>query len=647
MDVNGDASASEADIPDVDDMSSTSPGSASRWDSTANPEPNDEHPAVVPCQNSSTPSHMGASSSVNAPAVLDLRPTTPPRGNLQDWGGESSCQPDKGKGKEIDTVEPTGQCRLISLPPELIDAVLSLLSPIDLAFVSATCRLLYTHATADQIWQAIIQDHVPGIKVTTPYPFESYIELFKAHDPHWFISKHKIWFSDGDLAGRLILTRYDQRRGCIEGYQLVAVSSRRNFQPWLADSQVMIHAFEPKVQLHLDKPIVHLSPVGRADGPSEELASVAGITFIKLRGDPAYTNSNPQGEASSSSLRIPTVYGEDSTERSSLANRFSAETSMETGSSDNAYCKLMLVRPLDHAEVVQRTALRFPYGNIWPPPVIPARHRAVGSGVTVNEVDLLTLVHEKPRTRQELSDQVFRIRKGLHMRIPHRELQGAARHLPIPGAAALANLARTGPAALLSMPAALVSTILPTPLDLNIGERVSTYSTLDPALYTPTEEKPYRGIWVGDYSGHGCEFLLINQPDDPPENRFDPESIQQREGESDEDFAKRKHDETVFRGRLEAIKLTGDPNVPRGEYTFVADDIGEEGFVTVVEHEPFTGTRVVKSKGHIAHTGFIDDQYIESQLLLISHDRLAQYWVGFGHISFFERVDIDKFLVPE
>lgn len=37
---------------------------------------------------------------------------------------------------------------------------------------------------------------------------------------------------------------------------------------------------------------------------------------------------------------------------------------------------------------------------------------------------------------------------------------------------------------------------------------------------------------------------------------------------------------------------------------------------------------------------------MESQLILISHDRLAQYWVGFGHISFFERVDIDRFLKP-
>jgi hypothetical protein len=41
------------------------------------------------------------------------------------------------------------------------------------------------------------------------------------------------------------------------------------------------------------------------------------------------------------------------------------------------------------------------------------------------------------------------------------------------------------------------------------------------------------------------------------------------------------------------------------------------------------------------------DKYIESQLIMISHNRLAQYWVGFGHISFYERVDIESFLSPE
>ena len=40
------------------------------------------------------------------------------------------------------------------------------------------------------------------------------------------------------------------------------------------------------------------------------------------------------------------------------------------------------------------------------------------------------------------------------------------------------------------------------------------------------------------------------------------------------------------------------------------------------------------------------DKYIESQLIMISPDRQAQYWVGFGHISFYERVNIDAFLSP-
>lgn len=38
------------------------------------------------------------------------------------------------------------------------------------------------------------------------------------------------------------------------------------------------------------------------------------------------------------------------------------------------------------------------------------------------------------------------------------------------------------------------------------------------------------------------------------------------------------------------------------------------------------------------------DKYIESQLILISPNKLAQYWVDFGHISFYERVDIDPLL---
>lgn len=161
----------------------------------------------------------------------------------------------------------------------------------------------------------------------------------------------------------------------------------------------------------------------------------------------------------------------------------------------------------------------------------------------------------KPQNRSQISDQTFRIRKWMEM-----------------------------------TPA--VS------LGLHHGEEVYTYATLDPKLYTPTEEKPYRGIWVGDYSGHGCEFLLMHQPDN--EEPFDEASVVQRDDETIEEWEARKKEERIYRGSIEAIKLTGDPNVPRGEYTFVTDDISKSGFIRTAGEKRFSGARVVKSRGHIA-----------------------------------------------
>jgi hypothetical protein len=68
-------------------------------------------------------------------------------------------------------------------------------------------------------------------------------------------------------------------------------------------------------------------------------------------------------------------------------------------------------------------------------------------------------------------------------------------------------------------------------------------------------------------------------------------------------------DDLIYRGRIEAIKLTGDPNIPRGEYTFIAPDIGPNGLVRVATEEMFRGARIVKSVGHIAARGFRDGAY--------------------------------------
>jgi len=112
--------------------------------------------------------------------------------------------------------------------------------------------------------------------------------------------------------------------------------------------------------------------------------------------------------------------------------------------------------------------------------------------------------------------------------------------------------------------------------------------------------------------------------------------------EDDED-----EEEAQYKGQLMAVKLTGDPNIPRGEYTFIAPDIGEEGLIRIADEDMFRGARVVNSVGHCAAHGYREGKYIPSQLFLVSHDTLAQYWEPFGHISFYKRVDIDSFLDVE
>lgn len=221
-----------------------------------------------------------------------------------------------------------------------------------------------------------------------------------------------------------------------------------------------------------------------------------------------------------------------------------------------------------------------------------------------------------------------------------------------------------------------------------------TFSTLLEESYMPTREKPWQGIWVGDYSGHGCEFLLVLQCDvtspmtlsrtsstgsipggmtmaranadvglqDPDRVLQLPEAIDShRVVPSDDiaelagpstwqleaDFANRYDKEArgtkniqdddppapdaqasmeIPWGRLEAIKLTGDVNVPRGEYTWIAEDIGPKGLTRVANEQMFVGARTVKSWGHIAGRGYRHDRFIRSQLIMISHDSLAQYW---------------------
>ncbi|OBT86653.1 hypothetical protein VE02_04440 [Pseudogymnoascus sp. 03VT05] len=221
--------------------------------------------------------------------------------------------------------------------------------------------------------------------------------------------------------------------------------------------------------------------------------------------------------------------------------------------------------------MLARPAEAHPNSSLWPPATIPtsqrvvslsddilAGHRHVSALVQMMTFNQTFTGAQKPRNRKEINEHAFRIRHWMHTVPGHR------------------------------------------------GEplQISTYATLNPALYTPTDTRPFRGIWVGDYSAHGCEFILLHQPDD--DEPFDESTIVKRSDESDEQFLARKKDAQIYRGRLEAIKLTGDPNIPRGEYTFMAEDIGDGGLVRVAKEDRFKGARIVKSKGQLANRNFMD-----------------------------------------
>ena len=101
----------------------------------------------------------------------------------------------------------------------------------------------------------------------------------------------------------------------------------------------------------------------------------------------------------------------------------------------------------------------------------------------------------------------------------------------------------------------------------------------------------------------------MHQPDNA--TSFDESAILQREDETAEEYAVRKKEARIYRGRLEAIKLTGDPNIPRGEWTFVAEDISETGYVRTATEEKFKGARFVRSKGHIANRVYRDGMFLK------------------------------------
>lgn len=456
---------------------------------------------------------------------------------------------------------------LLTLPSELIHHILSFLPLPDLLSVGLVNRALQEHTQQDTLYQSFVQENVPGSIVNKPTHL-SWRELFKLHHPYWFIPKNKIWFADNPHTGKLLIARYDPRINAIEAYALVAERRQPTFQIWDWNPEAIIHTFSPRIQIDLNAPVVRLN----ANSYEHAVGNTGHLLQKEIPMDLHH-------EAPTSSARL--------------------------------YSRLMLSRPWPTHITTQATP-------IWPPLTLPSHVRTRNDSPSQFED-----IQQRPSTLSELSTSNFRIRKWMEFNSrPHG-------------------------------------------MSMRIGQDITTWATLPEECYTPTPQKPWQGIWCGDYAGHGCEFLAIMQPDDPkPLPERAEWTVRRREREesvsssgswstapteatsSEEEFeivhtpdddmeledsvatldasspssrneVSLDEDDSIFRGRLEAVKLTGDPNIPRGEYTFIAPDIGPNGLIRVATEELFKGARIVKSVGHIAANGFRDGKHYCTRSVLL------------------------------
>lgn len=457
---------------------------------------------------------------------------------------------------------PGGQAKLrptlFDLPPELIHQILTCLPARDLACVSATCRSLAAHGRDDLLWADLVHRNLPS-KLPGPGPFDSFRSLYRAHYPYWFVPRQKIWFSDAEHTGKLILARYDHRRGVIEGYRVVAEKTLDPVTAWARNRNVIVQTYNPKVRLWLDDPVILLK--NNAVAPPS-------------RGQYLYRE-----------IQMPMA-----AEAQHVYSSFSL-CARQDGPSSPSVCP----------------------NRQWPPMTIPSENRVqrnVGSPS-----------YSRPQHLGQISEYAFRIRKWAHFPLTHPSFT------------------------------------------MDSPENMTTYATLDAKLYTPTTQKPYQGIWVGDSVDHGCEFLLFLQRERDRRQTRDQRSARPARGAVPESAAEgpsrdvslqgvtatgaegdqRSNELAIEQGSLEGIKLTGDLFVPRGEISFIAE-VGPKGVIRVADEEPFRGVRVVRCKSQVVSRNPRDSRFIDSQLFLISHDCIAQYCQVMSRFSFFYRVDIDTLL---
>lgn len=102
-------------------------------------------------------------------------------------------------------------------------------------------------------------------------------------------------------------------------------------------------------------------------------------------------------------------------------------------------------------------------------------------------------------------------------------------------------------------------------------------------VITLDQFRGYSGLFMGDYSSHGPEILFLYHP---------------------------------TATSLHAVKITGDPNIPRGELSWIVEDLTTPSRLCTESEWP--GARAYKGKGQISAHGFSNPTWIETEIIFYS-----------------------------
>lgn len=405
--------------------------------------------------------------------------------------------------------------------------------------------------------------------------YDSHCRLFQVYQR---LYKHKwakpsIWFGDRNQFGSVMSSIFNYDQGVFEFYECICDKDREIPQDWTFSR----FSANDNVEIHEYAPKINMvGPILIIDPLTIDYSRPETLADLNCRSE-EFDRDNPR-------LAIG----------------------------------LLRVRPMLPSRI-------HPSMMLWPPRTIPAETRARNSSATEFRGQLV------PR---EPCDSIIRVVKTIAYPNPVRNIpssQLASGSGSLPSSSSSSSAAAAAAAAFST--GALASVLSPTrqpvrSADFMVGfgvwsapnrmvgeaRKVETYSrwpekvrltsNLSKDDHSNINSPDLQGLWVGDIGGRLGELLMLHQPSP---------------------------------NRLEAVKLTADVRVPRGEVEFAAD----LNNISTTRYPEWPRANVVLASWQTSGVDHLNPKYLPCEVILISNNKIALYCPEEEHLVYLMRLQVD------